>query len=167
MPRLDADLSDVKDEDMGGGSWRALEPGEYVFHVTSSEYKRTKAGNGWVLKLVWDCIQPGHRAQIWDFLTLEHPNSETVRIARAKLKEVAIAVGHPNPDYIQASEELHMKPCILKVKKVRNEQFGDERGFKNEILGYKPMDGAPRSAPPAQYDADEPPPHGDEDGIQF
>lgn len=141
MPQLNQDLSGVTEEDMGGGSWRALPDGEYTFHVTESEYKETQAGNGMVLKLVWECITPNVSARLWDFLTLEHPNEQTTSIARARLKEAAIAVGHPNPDYLKASEELHHKPAVLKLKRVVDKKYGDSTGHKNEILGYKPVGG--------------------------
>jgi hypothetical protein len=164
MPRLDANLADVKDEDMGGGGWRAFKDGEYVFHVLESDYRPTKAKNGMVLELVYECIDPaaGRSGKVYEYLCLEHPKSDVVRIAKAKLKELAIAVGHQNPDFIRASEELHNRPFILKVKRVKAEEgFGDDQGMKNEAIGYVPMGSQrPRTA---AANGDEPPPHDDAD----
>lgn len=164
MPRLNQDLSDVKDEEMAErGPWRAIPDGEYVAEITKSDYKQTQARNGMVLKLEWEILEDAQRGKrLFDALTLQHPNDDTVRIARAKLKQLAIACNHPTPDFVGDSEELHGIPVLLKVtrERAKNAQFGDADGMQNRIIAYRPVSGSPA---PRAKSAEEPPPLTDEE----
>lgn len=167
MSLLDEDLSEVREEDMEG-TWRALPSGDYAFTITDSDYKDTKGGDGKCLHLLLECVEPDRSAKLRDFLTLRHPNSDTVRIAKARLKSIAIAVGHPNPDYVKRSEELHNIPMLCRVSREEAEEpkYGDVDGWRNRIVSYKPMDGRGTVDPPADSgpsDQDEPPPPSDDD----
>jgi len=148
MPRLDQDLSDVQDDDMQGGSWKALPDGEYACEVIESEYKPTKAGNGMVLKLKVEILEPEYRGRsFFDHMTLQHPNADTVRIARAQLKRIAIAVRHPNPNVIGDSVELHNVPMLVKLTRSKAKgSYGDADGYENRVLAYNPL-GSPSAAP--------------------
>ena len=160
MPRINADLSGVTEEDMQG-TWKALPDGDYICRLIESDYKETNKGDGMCLHLKWQCIEPGHsRAKPRDFLTLEHPNADTVKIARARLKQIAIAVGHPNPDYVEKSEELHEVPVLCRISREQAEdpRYGDLDGYQNRIVAYLPVK---EGAPPV--DKNEPPPIGDND----
>ena len=141
MPRLDQDLSDVQDDDMQGGAWRALPDGEYACEVVESDYKRTKAGNGMVLTLKVEILEPEYRNRhFFDHMTLEHPNADTVRIARAQLKRIALAVRHPNPNLIGDSFELHNVPMLVKLTREKAKSgFGDANGYENRVMSYSPM----------------------------
>ena len=141
MPRLDQDLSDVQDDDMQGGSWRALPDGEYACEVVESDYRRTKAGNGMVLKLKLEILEPEYRSRhFFDHMTLEHPNADTVRIARAQLKRIALAVRHPTPNLIGDSVELHNVPMMVKLTREKAKgNFGDADGYENRVMSYRPM----------------------------
>jgi hypothetical protein len=170
MPRLNLNLSDVKEEDMASGGRRCFETGEYLFQITESDYRPTKAGDGNVLKLVWDCMEPGRRGKVFEYLTLEHPKDDVVRIARARLKAIAIATGHRNPDMVGASEELHHKPCLLKLRKTKAQPgYGDDDGMENRIDGYDPAPGrsAPRPAASARPARSEEPPPIEDESIPF
>jgi hypothetical protein len=176
MPKINQRLDDVKDEDMqGGGGWHALEDGDYPFMVTASEYKPTGNGKGMCLHLSVQCMDPRYQRSRWrEFLTLEHPNAQTVTIARAQLKQLAIAIGHPNPDFVEYSEDLHNKifTAYVIARPADDPKYGDVDGLQNRIAGYKPRDGAPptrREEPRSQRSAsdDEPPPHQDSDGYGF
>jgi hypothetical protein len=160
MPRLDQDLSDVQDDDMQGGSWRALPDGEYACEIVESDYKRTKKGDGMVLKLKVEILEPEHRGRhFFDHMTLQHPNADTVRIARAQLKRVAVAVRHPNPNMIGDSVELHNVPMLAKLTREKSKgNFGDADGYENRVMAYNPMGSqtaAPKNAPRPQTAADD------------
>lgn len=148
MARINADLSDVTKEDMEStGKWRALEPGDYRFMITDSQYKDTRAGDGGCLHLWVQCVEPEHSRSKWrEFLTLEHPNETTVRIAKARLKQIALAVGHPTPDYVEESSDLHNIVFVASVVKetADDPKYGDVDGWKNSIQVYKPVEEAPR-----------------------
>lgn len=136
------DCTGVTEDDMnsGGGGWEAMPAGWYRFMVESSEYKPTNAGNGMCLHLSLRCLDQEHlSAEKRDFLTLEHPNADTTRIARAKLKQLAIAVDHPTPDLVGDSSDLHNKPVMVKlgVEKAKDPQYGDRNGMQNRVFAYK------------------------------
>lgn len=159
MPRIGADLSQVTDEDMDStGGWRALENGEYRFKITQSEYNPTAKKNGMCLHLYVQCIEPGHERSRWrEFLTLEHPNPDTVRIARAKLKQIAVAVGHEKPDFVEYSEDLHDIPFIAVVYRelADDAKYGDLDGYQNRINAYKPIQGElPRTLTKEEFEND-------------
>ena len=161
-PRIDADLSSVTEDDMsgggGGGDFMSIPTGEYPFIVTKSTYKTNNKGNGMVLGLQQQCLDPaiGKRV-LFDHLSLANPSAEAVRIANARLKQLAIAVGHPTPDRVENSDDLHNKPYIARVVRQRADKdrlkYADEDGYENSITGYKAIDDGSRT--PA---SDEPPP---------
>jgi hypothetical protein len=169
MARLNRDLSGVTKEQMERtGGWKAREPGDYLFLINNSDYKETKSGEGMCLHLELQCVERGHqRFKMRDFLTLEHPNPTVVEIANARLKQLAIAVGHPKPDFIGDSKELHNKRFVAVITKEKVEQYGDADGFQNRVVGYKPVPA--KAASPAretEYDESEPPPHTDHDRMR-
>jgi hypothetical protein len=92
-----------------------------------------------VLKLKFEVLEQGYEGQTYyDNLTLEHPNEQTVKIAKAQLKRIAIACGHPNPDHVEMSEDLHNLPLMVKLNRVRgrNPSFCDENGYENNAIAY-------------------------------
>jgi hypothetical protein len=146
MARINADLSGVTDEQMeGGGMWTVKGAGLYRMIVQETDYKPTRAGTGHCLHVKLGHLQPEHAGD-WEmaFLTLEHPNPQTVEIARAQLKSLAIAVGHPNPDHVEDSEELHGVPIMvnLGVEAAGDPKYGDRDGLQNTVKGFEPVDGA-------------------------
>lgn len=166
MARLNRDLSGVTQEQMDRtGGWKARDPGDYLFIISGSDYKETKSGDGMCLHLELTCAERGQeRFKMRDFLTLEHPNPTVVEIANAKLKTIAIATGHPKPDFVGDSRELHNKRMLVTITKEKVDQYGDADGFQNKIMGYAPA--AKQASAPARPQADdEPPPHSDDDRM--
>jgi hypothetical protein len=143
MPRISQDLSGVKDEDMnrdGGGQWYVKADGWYRAMYQASTWKPTKAGNGMVLGLDGMFLDPPDTGdKLLDFLTLQHPNATTVEIARVRLKELAIATGHPTPDYVENSDDLHRKTFMVRLysEASDNPKYGDANGMQQCIGGYK------------------------------
>ncbi len=168
MPRIDQNLSDVKEEDMNrDGSWSALKPGDYPFMVTETDYKQNGKRNGNTLWIKVQCIDPQHPSAKWtEFLAIDNPSPEAVRIARAKLKQLAIAVGHPNPDFVEYSEDLHSIAFMatVTIEPANEAKYGDRNGMQNRIGAYKPMNGGGVPVPAQRTRShDEPPPHNDND----
>lgn len=182
MPKLGQGgvLTGVRDEDMhkGGGMQETMPKGWYRFICKKSDYLQTKNKDGMCLHLVLTCLQaPYHGRELRDFLTLEHSNAQTVQIAKAKLKELAVAVAHPNPNRVNDSLELHNIPVYAYVSthKANDPKYGDSQGLQNRITEYRSKDdpevaeklnGSGESAtdaPPPH----EPPPLDDSDSIPF
>lgn len=153
MARISLDLSDVNDDELGSsGAWSAWEQGEYRMMVIQSEVKDTKAGNGKFLNLKLVCLDGEHEGDHkFDILMLEHPSDVATRIGRARLKELALAVGHPTPDRIEDSEELHgiAVNVFITKKPAKDAAYADREGFENKVTGYK-MDGARGNPTPTE-----------------
>ena len=169
MVRINQDLSDIGEEDMGGGGgWTAWPQGDYRMMITGSEYKATKAGTGMMLVLEMACLEAsrqGVKKTCW--LVLQHPKADTMRIAKARLKELAIATNHPTPDQVDESSDLHNKPFLAFITKKRSDdpKYGDDQGFANDFAGFKSCEGsAPAQAPPH---SNSPPPNMGDSDIPF
>ena len=127
-----------------------LPPGKYLAHLIESEMLPTKAGDGQLLKLVFEILEgPSARRKIFDQLNLVNPNPTTVEIAQRALSAICHATGKLQ---VGDSEELHLVPMTIQVK-IRPPKNG--YGESNAIAYLPPERGAaparsPRpAAPPA------------------
>jgi hypothetical protein len=138
MPEINQDLSGID----ASSEFKTIPTGVYPMVIVDSDYLETAAKTGHYLKLKIQCLdeQIGKRV-LFENLNLDNPNDTAVQIAKAALKEIAEAVGHPTPDKIDHSEELHDVPMLVSVvrkkAKENRQQFADSDGFENEIRGYK------------------------------
>jgi hypothetical protein len=126
MAQISVDLTQYEAQD----SFDLLPPGWYSAEIINSEIKEGKKGPyiNWTFQIIG---KPNH---IWTVTSLG--NEVSMKI----LKTMATCCGHRNPNYIADTEELHGKKCMIKVK-IKTDENGDYEP-KNEISGYKPMDGA-------------------------
>lgn len=131
-----------------------LPPGKYLAHLIESEMLPTKAGDGQLLKLVWEVLEgPSARRKIFDQLNLVNRNEQTVEIAQRTLSAICHAVGHV---HVSDSEQLHFKPLIvtLKVQPAGPDKYGVNRDARNKVAGYSAAGAstatgtAPRPVPP-------------------
>ena len=143
MAIINANLSNVK----ASGNFEPLPPGEYQVKIVDSAVIATKTGKP-MLKVemtVEDNGAAGFSAtligrKIWEQFVLEN------EIAQSRLKGLASAAGHPHPDMIRDSEELHGLRLAIRVKIENDEQYGP----RNKITTFKPalfQSTAPASAP--------------------
>jgi hypothetical protein len=109
--------------------------GEYPAIMVESERKPTKAGDGFYLNTKWQIVSGEfqnrfvfERYNLW----LNPSKDKALSIARGQFSELCRAVGVANP---KDSSELHNKPCMIKVKIKKDEEYGE----KNEISSYKPI----------------------------
>ena len=153
MAELNIDLSNVEVSAPGNGEkreFKALPAGEYIVRAVSSEVKATKAGTGQYLKVRFDVVDGDHAGRVlFTNFNIQNPSEKAQEIGRQQLKQLAVAVGLPNPNAIERSEDLHDIAVTAYVKRVRNEQYGDSDGFQNEIANYKAVSGAPLATPAA------------------
>lgn len=146
--KLGIDLSEANVSDAG---FNSIPAGDYTAGLVDAVYKDTNAGDGKCLHLKF-LISEGEFSgrQLMSYLTLEHPNEKTVRIAKARLKQLASAVGHPNPDHVEDTDEL-VGPVILQVIQQKSDDFGMADGFKNEIKSFKSKDESPTNSEPVPF----------------
>lgn len=128
-----------------------LPAGEYLVQIVESEMVETKAGDGQMLKLTLDIVDGPHAGRkLWDNLNLVNRNQTAVEIAQRTLSAICHATGKLQ---VSDSEALHFIPMIATVKTFPPGHT-DKKGYvyengKNEVGGYKPANGAARTAPAA------------------
>jgi hypothetical protein len=137
--RLDIDLDEIEVPEMP--EFMAIPDGKYRAMIIESDYKPTANGLGECLHLTFQILDGPHQnRRLKDFLTLEHTNETTKRIAREKLKRLALAMHFENGK-VGDTEELHSKPVVLTVSREKTDSdFGDSEGFQNRIKKYSEVD---------------------------
>lgn len=137
--RLDINLDEIEVEEQM--EWESIPDGKYRAMITASDYKPTANGLGECLHLTFQILDGEYKErQLRDFLTLEHTNQQTMKIARGKLKHLAVAAGFERGT-IGDSDELHNRPVLLTVSREKTDtSFGDAKGFQNRIKKYGKVD---------------------------
>jgi hypothetical protein len=111
--------------------------GKYVAIVVESEMKPTKSGNGQFLELCYQIIDGEHKGRkVWSRHTLNHPNPQTVSIARGELSAICRAIGIMQP---KDSAELHNLPMTVTVKLKKRDDNGE---MTNEVTAWAKKDAA-------------------------
>lgn len=134
-------------------SFAALPAGEYVAIATESSLTKNKAGNGDYFKFTFEIIDgPFKSRKIWHNFTRTSQNNVAQQIGRSQFKQFCESVKNLSP---KDTSELHNKPFILTLKKVKDETYGDDDGYKNEVhsnKGFKVYGGKVESTPKTTAD---------------
>lgn len=149
MATLNLDLSNYEAQD----DFTPIPPGTYTVEVTDSDVTYSKAGNP-MASITFEVLGPSHAGRkLWDHFVLNND------VALRRLKGLAEAAGHRNPNYIRDTEELHGLRCTVKVT------IEEQEGYqpRNRITSYKPLErpaaaGTARPTPPARNEAQQAPP---------
>jgi hypothetical protein len=144
MAQINANLANYETQE----SFSPLPPGEYKATVMDSEIKQGGKGPyiNWTFKI------SGHPNKVWDIMSLGND------ISMQRLKTLAVACGHKNPNYIADTEELHGKYFIVKLK-IEIDETG-QYAPKNKVAGFKCVEkpggnggSIPADVPPAHIAA--------------
>ena len=133
-----------------GQAFENLTPGWYTVRMVESEMKPTSTNTGSYLECQFEVIAPAQFAgrKLWDRLNLNNPNPKTVEIANETLSAICHSVGIIQ---VQDSQQLHNCPLDAKVGMSKvTEQYPEPR---NEIKGYRKVQGATGQAAPMQQQA--------------
>lgn len=115
----------------------AIPAGKYLAVIAESEIKPNSKGTGHLIKLAFQVIEGEYKGRkVFENLNIDHPNAQTVEIAKKDLSAICHAVGVLKP---RISEELHNLPLIVIVG-CRKRPDTDE--LANEIRGYAPREAA-------------------------
>ena len=129
-------------------SYEPIPAGWYTAIISSSEMKATRDGYGEYLSLTLQIIEGNYQNRlVFARLNLKNANDVAVDFAKKDLAAICRAVGVMSP---QASEELHDKPLMIKVK-VRAAQ--GEYDASNDVAGYKAVEGNDKPFTPQQKQA--------------
>lgn len=121
MAQLNANLSKYEvQEDI-----KPLPPGEYTAKIVDSELKQGPSGSyiRWTFQVI------GYPNRIWDTMSLGN------EISLKRLKTLATVSGHPNPNFIADTEEMHGLECVIKIR-VEEDPTG-KYDPKNVITAFK------------------------------
>ena len=106
--------------------------GKYIAAITKTEMKPTKNGSGNFLEITFTILDGDFKnRQVWARLCLNHPNAQTVKIARGDLSAICRAVGVMTP---RDSAELHNIPLQITVKCKKRQDTGE---ITNELSKYE------------------------------
>lgn len=119
--------------------------GEYLAHITDSDVKPTKNGNGHYAELTYEILSPEAKGRkVWVRLNLDNPNQKAVEIAQRQLSAICHAVDVMN---VTDTQQLHYKPHVIRVEYVKADGIKSQKD-SNEVRGWKKADG-PVAAQPA------------------
>lgn len=140
MAQLNFDATQVDPQ----SSFDPIPAGWYKAIITESEMKDTRNGQGQYLQLTLQVLDGQYSGRhLWERLNLVNPSTAAVEIAQKTLSAICHAVGVLTP---RDSAELHNRPLQVKVKVKPAE---GEFEARNEISGYKAVDGKPVQAVPS------------------
>jgi hypothetical protein len=112
-----------------------LPAGKYLVSITSTEMKPTRNGAGQYLECEYQVLDGQHKGRrVWSRHTLNHPNEQTVQIAREQLSAICHAVGVMTP---QDSAELHNLPLTITVKVTARSDTGEPT---NDVIAWAKND---------------------------
>jgi hypothetical protein len=136
------------------GDFSPVPAGDYPAKVVDTEAVET-LNRDYRLKITWEVTDGQYSGRkVFDSLMLSG-SVEAVKVGEARLKAMAIALGHQNPDHIGDSEELHGRECKIVVT-IKNDKNGNP---KNEISSWRKLD-APAPGQTATSPATPPPNQG-------
>lgn len=120
-----------------------LPAGVYVAQVVESDVKQTKNGTGHYLQLTWKVLDGQHAGRlVFDRLNIANANETAQKIGQQQLSQLCHAVGVMQ---LQDSQQLHQRPCRIKIVVRKDDQYGDS----NEVKGYEAVAGMAAPAVPA------------------
>lgn len=121
----------------------ALPNGEYTVIVSESDMRTTQRGNGSFIALTLEVQAPEQfrGRKLWDNLNVDNPNPKAVEIAQRQMAQLIKACGLEG---ISSTEQLHNIPVTAVVRVQKDD------ATRNEVKGYKVMEGAANQAPAQQ-----------------
>ena len=127
-----ADLTGFDASQVEPNIFDPIPAGKYLAMIVDSRMKVNQAGTGKYLELTFVIIEGQYQGRrLWVRLSLEHPNEQAVKIARARLSAICRAVGVLTP---RDSVELHNVPLMIRVTCERRK---DTDEIINVIKGYE------------------------------
>lgn len=128
-------------------SFDPIPAGWYTAAVEFSEMRQTRAGDGSYLSVRFAVLDGGHKGRrLFTMFNIENPNPKAVEIAQGQLSAMCRAIGVLQ---LSDSTQLHDKPMAIKVTVVPST---GQYEAKNDVKGYKPLEGGLRQQPQQQDD---------------
>ena len=154
MAYVNANLSETQEL----GVYRPLPPGDYEVTIVNSEIRATRKGEQQVV-FVYEVSSGEHTGeQVFDRLSLWSAVPKAQGMAQRRLKSIAIACAHPNPNYVADTSEFHGRRMIVRlaIREYEGNAYQDVKGYmpRPAQSGAAPASStAYPTPPPAQGDA--------------
>lgn len=130
-----------------GGDYKAIPAGWYDVTITEASLNDTKAGTGQYIKLRYDITGPTHEGRvIFGNLNIRNQNPKAEAIGQQQLGDVMRSIGLAT---LNDTDQLVGGRLKIKIKTIRDEEYGDEDGNKNEVVGWKAVEGSAAPKPSA------------------
>jgi hypothetical protein len=139
MAQINQDMSGYDTQE----GFEPLKAGWYEAVIQDSEIKKGPAGP----YINWQFGIVGHPNKIWDVMSLGNS------VSMQRLKTLCKCCGHPNPNYLADTEEIHGNRCLIRLK-IEIDESG-QYDPKNKISAFKSLETAP-TLPPQQPEAEPP-----------
>lgn len=148
---LNMDLNGVESSE----SFGSIPAGEYTAHIVNSVECASKNTDNYGVSFTWQIMDGQYRGRmVFDHVWLGG-SDKCKEMGARRLKAIAVAGSHRNPNYIQDSTELHGLACLIKV--ATREWNGDLQNEVKAVSAVKAASGQTR-APQADPVRNTPPP---------
>ena len=153
MAMMNTDLSHAE---VQTDSFSPVPDGEYLCTVCDSKIRTTRAGDQ-QLSLTYRIDAGDYKnRKVFDNFNLWSMNQQALEIAQRNLKTLATVAGHPNPNYIQDSSELHGLQFTIRIKTKEGENYPRHYYSKAKVQqpaapvqqAYAPQQAAYQTPPP-------------------
>lgn len=145
-------LGDFSGDKVSNG-FEPVPAGTYKAHVVESELNQTKDGTGQLIKATFEILDgPQAGKKIIVRYNIVNRNQTAQEIGRGQLKAFLTYSGHPNPNMLRDTNEMHGRPVLITVvvKPAQKDAHGNEQyGPSNEIKSYAGLAGAQAAKPAA------------------
>lgn len=146
--------------DVDESAFEAFPAGKYPLQAVQLELKSTKSANGQMVAAEFEVLEgPFKSRKVFEYLTFQHPNPDTVRIALQKIKQWVKACGYTGNERLTWGllRSLEGRPFLGQVS-VEEDQTG-RFPPSNRIRQFLPLGNTAPAAPAqAQAPVSAPPP---------
>lgn len=125
------------DTDASTGDFELLPDGIYSAHVSATDYKATKRGDGHYVELTFEIDGPTNAGRrLWGVFNLDNPNGKAVEIAEREFAQCLAAVGFDGE--VEDTDDLLNARVNLKVGREKGRKRADGTLYddRNRIKAY-------------------------------
>ena len=136
---------DVNELPVSDTNYEVLPEGWYNTRITEAKIKATKKGDGQYIAVRYDIIGPSHQGRVvFGNINIKNSSPKAEEIGRQQLGNLMRAIGLTR---VTDTDQLINGELQIKLSIKRDEEYGD----KNEIKGFKSMNGGalPQASAPA------------------
>lgn len=122
------------------GNYDPLPAGWYTANITKAEIKATKAGDGQYISVRYDITGPSHQGRVvFGKINIRNASAKAEEIGRQQLGDIMRAIG-----LAKVSDTDELIGGSLSIRLAVDDAGGDYKA-RNEVKGFKALEGSPTS----------------------